>query len=256
MPSTTNFSLAGRRALVTGSSQGIGLSLARGLAEAGATVILNGRNEAKLAATVESLRRLGHTVESAAFDVSRLDSVEPAIGRLLSDGRAIDILVNNAGINIRAPLLEMTPENWQKVIDTNLTSAFLVARAVAPGMIARKAGKIVNICSLGSDLARATTGPYCSAKGGLRMLTRMMCVEWAHANVQVNGISPGYILTELVRPLSNDPKFNAWVLGHTPAGRWGEPDDLIGACIFLCSPAANFVNGHLLYVDGGFSITS
>ena len=175
---------------------------------------------------------------------------------LLSGGRAIDILVNNAGIQIRAPLLQMSPENWQKVIDTNLSSAFLVARTVVPGMIAHQAGKIVNICSVASDLARPTIGPYTAAKGGLRTLTRSMCVEWAKENLQINALSPGYILTEMTRPLADDPKFDTWVKGRTPAARWGTVNDPVGACVFLCPPAANFVNGHNLFVDGGFTVST
>lgn len=256
MPHSQRFSLAGRRALITGSSQGIGLALARGLAEAGAAVILNGRDEKKLAAAVAALRAEGHAAESAVFDVTDATTIESAVSGLLSGGRAIDILVNNAGIQIRAPLLQMSPENWQKVIDTNLSSAFLVARTVVPGMIARQAGKIVNICSVASDLARPTIGPYTAAKGGLRTLTRSMCVEWAKENLQINALSPGYILTEMTRPLADDPKFDTWVKGRTPAARWGTVNDLVGACVFLCSPAANFVNGHNLFVDGGFTVST
>ncbi len=256
MPHSQRFSLAGRRALITGSSQGIGLALARGLAEAGAAVILNGRDEKKLAAAVATLRAEGHAAESAVFDVTNATAIESAVAGLLSGGRAIDILVNNAGIQIRAPLLQMSPENWQKVIDTNLSSAFLVARTVVPGMIARQAGKIVNICSVASDLARPTIGPYTAAKGGLRTLTRSMCVEWAKENLQINALSPGYILTEMTRPLADDPKFDTWVKGRTPAARWGTVNDLVGACVFLCSPAANFVNGHNLFVDGGFTVST
>ena len=253
MPHPQRFSLAGRRALITGSSQGIGLALARGIAEAGAAVILNGRDEKKLAAAVATLRAEGHAAESAGFDVTEADTVASAVAGLLEGGRAIDILVNNAGIQVRAPLLQMSPENWQKVIDTNLTSAFLVARTVVPGMIARQAGKIVNICSVASELARPTIAPYTAAKGGLRMLTRSMCVEWARGNIQINALSPGYILTEMTRPLAENPAFDSWVKGRTPAARWGDVNDLVGACVFLCSPASNFVNGHNLFVDGGFT---
>jgi gluconate 5-dehydrogenase len=247
------FSLAGRRALITGSTQGIGLALARGLAEAGAAVILNGRDETKLTAAVEGLRRRGHSVEAAAFDVTQEKSIESAIARLQSQERPIDILINNAGIGRRSPLLQMSLENWQKVIDTNLTGAFLVARAVAPGMIARKTGKIVNICSLVSELARPTIANNASAKGGLRMLTQVMCAEWARENIQVNGLAPGFTVTEATQAMIKNPEFDSWVRTRTPAGRWGEVEDLIGPCVFLCSPAANFVNGHLLLVDGGLS---
>ncbi len=247
------FSLSGKRALVTGSSQGIGLALARGLAEAGAAVVLNGRDQPKLEAAVRSLQEAGLSAEGSAFDVTSEGEVNAAIERLLSGGKPIDILVNNAGIHRRGPLVKMPLSDWQKVIDTNLTSAFLAARAIAPGMIARKSGKIVNICSLMSDLARPTTGNYAAAKGGLRMLTRAMCGEWAKENVQINGLAPGYISTEMTQALIKDPAFDGWIRGRTPAGRWGDVEDLVGACVFLCSPAGNFVNGQLLVVDGGLS---
>jgi gluconate 5-dehydrogenase len=249
----SSFSLAGRRALITGSTQGIGFALARGLAEAGAQVILNGRDPAKLEKAVDELTMAELKVEGAAFDVTNAEQVSAAIGLLLSGGKPIDILVNNAGINRRMPLLEIPLEEWHRVLDTDLTSAFLVSRVVAPGMIARKAGKIVNICSLMSDLARPTTGAYAAAKGGLRMLTKTMCVEWAKENIQINGISPGYFETPLTQVLVNDPQFDGWIKARTPANRWGQVEELAGACVFLCSPAASFVNGHLLTVDGGLS---
>lgn len=253
MTALQTFSLSGRRALVTGSSQGIGLALARGLAEAGAAVVLNGRDDAKLGRAADELGRAGLAVETAAFDVTSEAAVKEGVARMEQAGKRIDILVNNTGIHRRGPLATMSLADWQTVIDTNLTSAFLVSRAVAGGMIARRAGKIVNICSLMSDLARPTTGNYAAAKGGLKMLTRAMCAEWAKENIQVNGIAPGYFLTELTRPLADDPKFDAWIKGRTPAGRWGAVTDLVGACIFLASPAADFVNGQILTVDGGLT---
>lgn len=245
------FSLQGRRALITGSTQGIGLALARGLAEAGAAVILNGRDGAKVDAAVDGLRQQGHTVEGSAFDVGHPPAVEAAVSGLLSGGRPIDILVNNAGIQRRGPLLQLSLEDWRKVIDIDLTSVFVVTRQVAPGMIQRGRGKILNVCSLASDLARVTIGNYASAKGGLRMLTRSMCAEWAGKNLQINGIAPGYIDTEMTQPLMRDPKFDAWVRSRAPAARWGTVEDLIGASVFLCSSAADFVNGQILAVDGG-----
>jgi gluconate 5-dehydrogenase len=247
------FSLGARRALVTGSSQGIGLALAGGLAEAGASVIINGRDEARVGSAVESLRKAGLAAEGSAFDVTDEAQVTAAIAGLQAGGKPIDILVNNTGIHRRGPLLHMPLADWQQVIDTNLTSAFLAARAVAPGMIARRSGKIVNICSLMSDLARPTTGNYAAAKGGLRMLTKAMCAEWAKDNLQINGLAPGYIATEMTAALVKDPAFDGWIRGRTPAGRWGAVDDLVGACVFLCSPAAGFVNGQILAVDGGLS---
>ena len=243
------FQLTGQRALVTGSSQGIGLALARALAWAGAHVTLNGRDAARLATAASCLRADGIEVDVRAFDVTDEVAVRGA-GEVLGQ---IDILVNNTGIHRRGPLEAMSLTDWETVLKTNLTSAFLVARAVVPGMIARRAGKIINICSLMSELARPTTGNYAAAKGGLKMLTRAMCAEWAKHNVQVNGISPGYILTELTQPLAADATFDAWIRGRTPAGRWGSVEDLTGACVFLASSAANFVNGQLLTVDGGLT---
>ncbi len=247
--SAPSFQLTGRRALVTGSSRGIGLALAGALAAAGAHVVLNARDAARLAGAVEDLRATGASVEACAFDVTDEASVlaaAPALG-------TIDILVNNTGIQRRGPLATMPLADWNAVLHTNLTSAFLVARAVVPGMIARRAGKIVNVCSLMSELARPTTGNYAAAKGGLKMLTRAMCAEWAPHNIQVNGLSPGYILTEMTEPLAADPKFDSWIKGRTPAGRWGSVADLTGACVFLASPAAAFVNGQILTIDGGLS---
>ncbi|KAB2638934.1 MAG: SDR family oxidoreductase [Verrucomicrobia bacterium] len=247
------FALNGKRALVTGSTQGIGLAIARGLAESGASVILNGRSSEKLSAAHRELSAEGHTVESLAFDVTNPNSIKAALASLTESGKHIDILINNAGIQRRAPLLEMTLADWQAVIDTNLTSAFLVSQAVAPSMIERKSGKIVNVCSLMSELARPTIANYSAAKGGLKMLTRSMCAEWAKNNIQINGLAPGYIETEMTKSLVQDEKFDSWIRGRTPSGRWGCVEDLVGATIFLSSPASNYVNGHLLVVDGGLS---
>lgn len=243
------FNLSGHRALVTGSSQGIGLALARALAGAGAHVLLNGRDRAKVDRTNALLQAEGLSVESCPFDVTD----EAAVGDASARFGALDILVNNTGIHRRGPLETMSLADWDDVLKTNLTSAFLVARAVAPGMIARRSGKIINLCSLMSDLARPTTGNYAAAKGGLKMLTRAMCAEWAKHNLQSNGIAPGYILTEMTQPLADDPKFDGWIKGRTPAGRWGSVDDLTGACVFLASPASDFINGQILTIDGGLS---
>jgi gluconate 5-dehydrogenase len=247
------FSLAGRRALITGSGQGIGLRLARGLAAAGAAVVLNDIDRERLARAVAELRAEGIAAAGAAFHVARPDEVGPAIAETERTGGPIDILFNNAGIHRYAALADMELARWQEVIDVNLTGAFVVAQAVARRMIARGAGgKIVNLCSLMSEAARPTTGNYTAAKGGLKLLTKAMAVEWGRHGIQANGIGPGYILTDLTRHLAAQPDFDAWVKSRTPAGRWGSPDDLVGAAVFLSAPASDFVNGQVLYVDGGF----
>jgi gluconate 5-dehydrogenase len=245
------FDLTGRTALVTGSSQGIGLNLARGLAEAGATVVLNARRADKLAEAVAQFQRDGLRAHGAAFDVNDSTQIAAALSQLYSNVPQIDILVNNAGIQRRAPLEEMDETQWREVIDTNLTSAFVVTRQIAPAMIARRSGKIINICSLMSELGRPTTGNYAAAKGGLKMLTRAMATEWAKHNIQTNGIGPGYFLTELTRPLADNPDFDRWIKQRTPAGRWGDPKELVGTAVFLASAASDFVNGQIVYVDGG-----
>lgn len=246
-----DFTLNGRLALVTGSSQGIGLALATALAAAGARVVLNGRDPARLAAAATTLRAAGHDVATLAFDVTDEAAVDTAFATLAHDHGPLDILVNNTGIHRRAPLADMTLADWHAVLETNLTSAFLAGRAAARAMFPRARGKIINICSLMSDLARPTTGNYAAAKGGLKMLTRAMCAEWAPHNIQVNGLAPGYILTDLTAPLAADPAFDGWIKARTPAARWGTPADLTGACVFLASAASNFVNGQILTIDGG-----
>lgn len=251
MSASTLFSLVGKRALVTGAAQGIGLTLARGLGAAGAELSLNDLDPAKLDVAAAELRAEGLRVTTGAFDVAREDQVVAGVAELERAGGPVDILVNNAGIHRRAPLEQMALADWQRVLDVNLTSAFLLARAVAPGMIARRAGKIINICSLNSELSRPGIGNYAAAKGGLKMLTRAMAVEWGRHNVQANGIGPGYLLTELTRSLAENPEFDRWIRARTPAGRWGEPRELIGAAVFLASAASDFVNGQIVYVDGG-----
>ncbi|MBC7369802.1 MAG: SDR family oxidoreductase [Undibacterium sp.] len=250
-PSNPLFNLTGRTALITGSSQGLGLAMARGLGAAGASLVLNGRDEHKLAAAAAALRAEGFQVATSAFDVTDGAAIAQAVERVETEIAPIDILVNNAGIQRRAPLAEMTEQQWREVLDTNLTSAFLVTRQVAPRMIARKAGKIINTCSLMSEVCRPSTGNYAAAKGGLKMLTRAMAAEWARHNLQVNGIGPGYFATELTKSLVENPEFNQWICGRTPGGRWGRPEELAGAAVFLASPASNFVNGQIIYVDGG-----
>jgi gluconate 5-dehydrogenase len=246
------FDLSGKTALVTGSSGGLGLSMARGLAEAGAAVILNGRDETKLAAAAHMLTADGHRVTTATFDVSDEQAVMAAFDGFDRAGTAIDILVNNAGIQFRKPMVDLAAEDWRRVIETNLTSAFLIGRETARRMIARgQGGKIINIGSLTSEVARATVAPYTAAKGGIKQLTRSMAAEWAAHGIQANAIGPGYIITDMNKALVEDAKFDAWVRSRTPSGRWGVPDDLIGATVFLASPASAYVNGQIIYVDGG-----
>ncbi|MZD03641.1 SDR family oxidoreductase [Streptomyces sp. SID5785] len=244
------FDISGRTALVTGSSRGIGLALARGLLEAGCTVVLNGRDPGRLARAAEEL---GGAVHTAAFDVTDGASVAAGIAEAEERVGPLDILVNNAGMQLRAPLLEFAEPDWHRILDTNLTSAFLVGREAARGMVARGRGKIVNVCSLQSEVVRPGIGPYAATKGALKMLTKGMCADWGPAGVQVNGLGPGYIETELTRPLVEDETFSSWVRGRTPAGRWGRTEDLVGALLFLASPASDFVGGQILYVDGGMT---
>ncbi len=245
------FSLHGRRALVTGSGQGIGLTLARGLAQAGASIVLNDVDPLRLEEAVAGLKADGFAATGLLFNVAEEASVQAALSGVESTIGPIDILVNNAGIHRRAPLESMPLESWQAVLDVNLTSAFLVSRAVIPGMIRRRIGKLINICSLNSEISRPTISNYSAAKGGLKMLTRAMAVEWGIHNVQTNGLAPGYIRTSLTTPVVADPVLERHIRVRTPAGRWGEPHDLIGAAVFLASPASDFVNGQILTIDGG-----
>jgi gluconate 5-dehydrogenase len=244
------FDISGRTALVTGSSRGIGFALARGLLEAGCTVVLNGRDPGHLE---KAARELGGKVHTAAFDVTDGAAVAAGIADVEQRVGPLDILVNNAGVQLRAPLLEFTDADWHRILDTNLTSAFLVAREAARGMVERGHGKIVNICSLQSEVVRPGIAPYAATKGALKMLTKGMCADWGPSGVQVNGLGPGYIETELTEPLVRDEEFSAWVRRRTPAGRWGRTEDLVGGVLFLASPAADFVGGQILYVDGGMT---
>jgi gluconate 5-dehydrogenase len=245
------FNLLGKVALVTGSSRGLGFTLAAGLGQAGATLVLNGINPERLERAVTSLRDAQIKAFAAAFDVTRADEIAEKIAWIEADVGPIDILVNNAGIQIRNPLENFKDEDWQKVLDTNLKGAYLVSKAVARGMIARQSGKIINICSVQSELGRPTISPYAASKGGLKMLTKGMATEWGKHNIQVNGLGPGYFATEMTRPLVEDEKFDAWLRSRTPANRWGDPEELVGPAVFLASKASNYVNGHILYVDGG-----
>ena len=252
---TSPFDLSGRAALVTGSSRGIGAAIADGLARAGAAVILNGRDRPRLAQALESARRRrpGTTWSACAFDVTDEAAIEDAVARRESVSGPIDILVNNAGMQVRTPLTEISQENWRSVIETNLTSAFLVGRSVARRMLPRGRGKIINVCSVQSELARPGIAAYTAAKGGLRNLTRAMAAEWSGVGIQVNGLAPGYIRTEMTRSLAADPEFDTWVRNRTPARRWGNPEDLAGPAVWLASPASDFVTGQVIYVDGGMT---
>lgn len=247
------FDLTGKLALITGSSRGIGKHLALGLAQAGATVVINGMNEDTVNATVAELNSDGLKSVGMAFDVTDSSAIDPAISDIESNVGPIDILINNAGIQRRTPLLECDDETWEEVMTTNLASVFRVSKAVAKNMVERKQGKIINTCSIQSELGRPTIAPYAASKGGVKMLTKNMCAEWAAHNIQVNGLGPGYFATELTSALVNDEEFSAWLCKRTPAGRWGNVDELIGGAVFLSAAASNYVNGHILYVDGGMS---
>src|SRR5258706_11489673 len=241
--STALFSLAGRTALVTGSSRGLGNAITEGFAAAGASVIVNGSDKGRVATAAAALRDKGYTVTEATFDVTDETAVCDAFAKFDAAGIAVDILVNNAGIQLRKALVDLSVAEWQRVIDTNLTSAFLIGRETARRMIARgKGGKIINIGSLTSEVARATVAPYTAAKGGIKLLTRSMAAEWAEHNIQANAIGPGYMMTEMNKALIENPAFDAWVKGRTPARRWGRPEELIGAAIFLASAASNYAH--------------
>ena len=253
MSSAHPFDLAGTRSLVTGGGSGLGFAIARGLAHAGSRVVLNGRDRDKLARAAEALAREGIDAGLAPFDVTGAGAVAAGLANVESVLGPIDILVNNAAMNQRKPLEQFTPDEWRALMAANLDGPFLVTRALLPAMKARRRGKIINVCSLASDLGRPNIVPYAASKGALRMLTRALAVELAPHNIQVNGIAPGFFNTEMNAPLIADAEFSAWVARRTPAGRWGEPPEIAGAAVFLASAAADFVTGHVLYVDGGFS---
>ncbi|GAA5663528.1 gluconate 5-dehydrogenase [Brucella sp. NBRC 14130] len=247
------FNLEGRIALITGSSQGIGFALARGLAEQGATVIINGRDRGKVDQAVTLLEDDGHKVFASAFDVTNAAEVRAAIEMIEEEIGALDILVNNAGMQYRAPLEDFPIEKWQQLLETNISSAFYVGQAAARHMIARGRGKIINIASVQSELARPSIAPYTATKGAIRNLTRGMATDWARHGLQVNAIAPGYFKTPLNQALVDDPEFTAWLEKRTPAGRWGNVEELVGAAVFLSSDASTFVNGQVLHVDGGMT---
>ena len=243
------FDLTGKRALVTGSSQGIGYALAKGLQAAGASVILNGRDTGKLA---DAAAGLGH-VDTITVDVTNHAQTRVAIDNYEQSRGPIDILVNNAGMQHRTPLEDFPPDAFERLMKTNVHSVFNVGQAVARHMVARGAGKIINICSVQTALARPGIAPYTATKGAVGNLTKGMATDWAKYGLQCNAIAPGYFDTPLNAALVADPEFSGWLQKRTPAGRWGKVEELVGACIFLASPASSFVNGHILYVDGGIT---
>ncbi len=246
------FNLNGKTALVTGSSRGLGFAFVQALAEHGADVILNGTSVDRLEQAAQLITDQGFRADTLAFDVADEHAVVAAFESLDRQNRQVDILINNAGIQLRKPLTELAVDEWHRVLDTNLTSAFLVGREAAKRMIARgNGGKIINIGSLTSECARATVAPYTVSKGGIKMLTRAMTAEWAAHKIQINAIGPGYMATDMNEALLNNPQFDGWVKSRTPAGRWGLPEELAGAAIFLASRASDYVNGQIIYVDGG-----
>ncbi len=249
------FDLTGKRALVTGSSQGIGLALARGLAAAGAEIVMNGRDISKMADAAAVLRSEGFKVHELAFDVTDHDAVRVAVDSFEVTTGPIDILVNNAGMQHRTPLEDFPADAFEKLLQTNIASVFHVGQAVARHMIGRGRGKIVNICSVQTALARPGIAPYTMTKGAVANLTKGMATDWAKYGLQCNGLAPGYFDTPLNAALVNDPEFSAWLAKRTPAGRWGKVEELVGTCIFLSSDASSFVNGTTVFVDGGISVS-
>ena len=249
------FDLTGRTALITGSSSGIGHALAIGLAGAGARIVLNGRDPRKLEAAAAKLRSDGADVVAMPFDVTDGAAVAAAIARIEAEIGFIDILVNNAGMQRRAPLEQFEEAHWHELMKTNVDSVFLVGQAVARQMIPRGRGKIINICSVQSELGRPNIAPYAASKGAVKMLTKGMAIDWGQYGIQVNGLGPGYFKTELTEALVSNAEFSGWLINRTPSRRWGDVEDLVGAAVFLASEASNFVNGHILYVDGGVTAT-
>ncbi len=247
------FDLSGRTALITGSSKGIGHALAQALGSAGARIVLNARDATKLNEAVSALRAEDVVAEAAAFDVTDAAAVDAGIARIEQDIGAIDILVNNAGMQHRGAFAEFPTDAWHKITSTNIDSVFFVGRAVAQRMIPRQRGKIINVCSVQSELGRPGIAPYAATKGAVKMLTKGMAIDLGKHGIQVNGLGPGYFKTELTQALVADEAFTAWLSGRTPAGRWGDVQELAGAAIFLASDASSFVSGHILYVDGGIT---
>jgi gluconate 5-dehydrogenase len=250
------FNLSGKRALITGGTHGLGMAMAKGLGIAGAELIINDFSQEKLNEALEQYKQAGFNAHGYCFDVTDDSAVKNAIEKIESEIGAIDILINNAGIIKRIPMVDMEAKDFRQVIDVNLIAPFIVAKYVGKNMIKRKAGKVINICSMMSELGRDTVSAYAAAKGGLKMLTRNMATEWAKFNIQVNGIGPGYFATQQTAPIRVDGHpFNEFIISRTPAGRWGEPEDLVGTAVFLSSNASDFVNGQIIYVDGGLLAT-
>ena len=255
MINAQTFRLDGRLALVTGSSTGIGLALARGLAQAGAAVVLNGRDAQRLAQAAAELASEGLSVHTMPFDVTDRAAVDVAVAEIEAQIGAIDVLVNNAGMQRRAPFQDVAEADWHALMHTNVDSVFHVGQAVARRMIARRRGRIINICSVMSELGRPGTAPYTASKGAVKMLTKGMAIDLGPHGINVNGLGPGYFKTELTEKLVADAAFSSWLVGRTPNRRWGDVEDLAGAAVFLASDASRFVNGHILYVDGGVTAT-
>jgi gluconate 5-dehydrogenase len=251
--STTLFDLSGKTALVTGSSRGLGRAMAEGLARAGAKVIINGTNTARIDEVVSAMRADGLAAEGVAFDVTDEPAITAAFDRFDGEGTEIDILVNNAGIQFRKPIIEYATDEWRRIIETNLTSVFVVSREAAKRMLPRGSGKVVNIGSVTTEFARPTIAPYTTSKGGIKMLTRAMAAEWSPSGIQANAIAPGYMITDMNEALMSNPTFDSWVKSRTPARRWGKPEELVGAAVFLSSAASDYVSGQIIYVDGGMT---
>jgi gluconate 5-dehydrogenase len=245
------FDLRGKIALVTGATQGLGFAMASGLGKSGATILFNDIFPERIQNALVQYKEQGITAYGYQFNVADSQAIDEAVTRMEKEVGPIDILVNSAGIMRKGPLESLADEDWQAVLDVNLTAVFKVSKRVVRGMIERKRGKIININSMMSELGRPTVGAYAAAKGGLKMLTKNMAVEWAKYNIQTNGIGPGYHLSDITKPLADDPVFTKLLMSRTPAKRWGTPEDLMGPAVFLASEASDFVNGHILYVDGG-----
>ncbi|WP_413736974.1 gluconate 5-dehydrogenase [Sodalis sp. RH21] len=248
------FSLQNKKVLITGSAQGIGFLLAKGLAEYGAEIIINDITPDRAEHAAAQLRDSGYIAHAAAFNVTNHQAVNDSIAEIEQNYGAIDVLINNAGIQRRHAFTDFPEKDWDDIIAVNQKSVFLVSQAVARYMVKRQHGKIINICSMQSELGRDTITPYAASKGAVKMLTRGMCVELARYNIQVNGIAPGYFKTDMTKALVEDAPFTDWLCKRTPAARWGDPQELVGAAVFLSSRASDFVNGHLLFVDGGMVV--